>query len=275
MHVHTCQPTHACVCGAGPSNTLREYCTSENCVVSQSSYMRVTQCVCAHLWRMYGSACLFVHLGCRRATQTRRAPTHVFPIVFVLHNPKTSLRRRRRISNNTTAQYNAHALPLTRSAQVVAGASVLFIVASVISFCLKTHPGFRNPDILLTPTAASGFDSFANLSASSSAALDQNSAASAAAAAAAAVATQLTTEAASTSTTSTSTTTTTTPTTSSRQQQLLIRGRGANRISTRFSSYVGDGWQDTYGQPHEAFFYVELVCNVWFFIELIIRFVVS
>jgi hypothetical protein len=27
--------------------------------------------------------------------------------------------------------------------------------------------------------------------------------------------------------------------------------------------------------PHEAFFYVELVCNLWFFIELAIRFLVS
>lgn len=35
------------------------------------------------------------------------------------------------------------------------------------------------------------------------------------------------------------------------------------------------GWNETYGQPHEAFFYVELVCNVWFFIEVIIRLIVS
>ncbi|XP_055680302.1 potassium voltage-gated channel protein Shaw-like [Lutzomyia longipalpis] len=34
-----------------------------------------------------------------------------------------------------------------------------------------------------------------------------------------------------------------------------------------------DGWQD--GQPHLAFFYVELVCNVWFIIELAVRFVVA
>lgn len=35
-----------------------------------------------------------------------------------------------------------------------------------------------------------------------------------------------------------------------------------------------DNWQETYGQPHEAFFYVELVCNIWFIIELTVRFVV-
>lgn len=34
-------------------------------------------------------------------------------------------------------------------------------------------------------------------------------------------------------------------------------------------------WQETYGQPHLAFFYVELVCNIWFIIELAIRLVVS
>lgn len=35
------------------------------------------------------------------------------------------------------------------------------------------------------------------------------------------------------------------------------------------------GWLDSIGQPHQAFFYVELVCNVWFFFEVIIRFIVS
>ncbi|XP_053959339.1 potassium voltage-gated channel protein Shaw [Anastrepha ludens] len=35
------------------------------------------------------------------------------------------------------------------------------------------------------------------------------------------------------------------------------------------------GWHESYGQPHEAFFYVELVCNVWFFIEVLIRLIVS
>lgn len=36
-----------------------------------------------------------------------------------------------------------------------------------------------------------------------------------------------------------------------------------------------ENWQEHYGQPHEAFFYVELVCNIWFIIELTVRFVVS
>lgn len=36
-----------------------------------------------------------------------------------------------------------------------------------------------------------------------------------------------------------------------------------------------ENWQENYGQPHLAFFFVELVCNVWFIIELAIRLVVS
>lgn len=172
---------------------------------------------------------------------------------------------------------------------------MLFIVASVISFCLKTHPGFRVEIPVL--------QSFA---------IDQN--VSATATAAAAAATTTTTAAATTvgalapgvavpaarggvggaafyATTTTTTTTlrTTTMRTTSTTTQMpptpmppqpsLSRISGGvpsrNRISTRYSSYVGDGWQETYGQPHEGFFYVELVCNVWFFVELIIRFVVS
>ncbi|XP_058120766.1 potassium voltage-gated channel protein Shaw-like [Anopheles ziemanni] len=78
-------------------------------------------------------------------------------------------------------------------AKIVAGISVFFICISVISFCLKTHPGLRVeiPAIL--------------------------------------------------------------------------------NITTNGTA----GWQETYGQPHEAFFYVELVCNVWFIIELTVRLVVS
>ncbi|PZC72139.1 hypothetical protein B5X24_HaOG211817, partial [Helicoverpa armigera] len=33
-------------------------------------------------------------------------------------------------------------------------------------------------------------------------------------------------------------------------------------------------WHDN-GKPHAAFFYIELVCNVWFTIELLVRFLVS
>lgn len=151
----------------------------------------------------------------------------------------------------------------------MAGASVLFIVASVISFCLKTHPGFR---VEILPV----LERFA---------IDQNVSAPAAATTADVLAPAVVMPphnayyAKLTTTTTTSTTTTTTTTQMPPTPQALPRINGGvpsrNRISTRYSSYVGDGWQETYGQPHEAFFYVELVCNVWFFVELIIRFVVS
>ncbi|XP_059616493.1 potassium voltage-gated channel protein Shaw-like [Phlebotomus argentipes] len=75
-------------------------------------------------------------------------------------------------------------------AKLIACISVFFICTSVISFCLKTHPGFRVE--IPTPIA-----------------------------------------------------------------------------------HANDGWQDSHGQPHLAFFYVELVCNVWFIIELAVRFVVA
>ena len=34
-------------------------------------------------------------------------------------------------------------------------------------------------------------------------------------------------------------------------------------------------WHPLWLEPHEAFFYVELVCNVWFTLEICIRFIVS
>ncbi|XP_052743247.1 potassium voltage-gated channel protein Shaw-like [Bicyclus anynana] len=40
------------------------------------------------------------------------------------------------------------------------------------------------------------------------------------------------------------------------------------------STAVAPRWEDN-GQPHVAFFYIELVCNVWFTIELLVRSVVA
>lgn len=83
----------------------------------------------------------------------------------------------------------------------MAGASVLFIMVSVISFCLKTHPGFR----VETPVIV---DSITN----SSSAVYQNLSV-----------------------------------TTARTTYYGRNGRNG-RISTRYSSYAGDGWQDTYGK---------------------------
>lgn len=49
------------------------------------------------------------------------------------------------------------------------------------------------------------------------------------------------------------------------------------RIERRHVNYKSDrtGWMDaTDSQPHEAFFYVELLCNIWFIVEFTTRFLV-
>lgn len=85
------------------------------------------------------------------------------------------------------------------AAKLIACVSVFFICTSVISFCLKTHPGFRQEF----------------------------------------------------SATSENTTTTTT----------------SKSFDVNRSNY--------HRPPHSAFFYVELVCNVWFAFELVVRFIVA
>ncbi|XP_052864164.1 potassium voltage-gated channel protein Shaw-like [Anopheles cruzii] len=92
-------------------------------------------------------------------------------------------------------------------AKIVAGISVFFICISVISFCLKTHPGLRVeiPAIL----------------------------------------------------------------------NLTTNGTGPGPAISNGSSLDGLLLDELQDHAHEAFFYVELVCNVWFIIELTVRLVVS
>lgn len=149
--------------------------------------------------------------------------------------------------------------------QIVAGISVFFICISVISFCLKTHPGLRVelPPLLNVTSNMTGTN-FENATADEL--LDST--------------TPIITTTVPTTTTTTTTTTTASPTIVSRGP--VFRG---SRFGTPLSQsqslwkndrrQVLDNWQETYGQPHEAFFYVELVCNMWFIIELTVRFVVS
>lgn len=107
-------------------------------------------------------------------------------------------------------------------------------MVSVISFCLKTHPGFRVEiplvDSSIVNNTSASYDNYSSIAARSDI----------------------------------------------RTEQIGYQRIGRRRIvtTTRYTNFEGDGWQETYGQPHEAFFYVELVCNIWFFVELIIRFVV-
>ncbi|XP_026462785.1 potassium voltage-gated channel protein Shaw-like, partial [Ctenocephalides felis] len=108
-------------------------------------------------------------------------------------------------------------------AKVVAVISVFFIFTSVLSFCLKTHPGLRVP----IPTSI-------NASANNSLI-----------------------------------TTTIVPVTTQPPPPIRSNRHGSSG-SSRYR-YEDDDWQENYGQPHEAFFYVELVCNIWFTFELAVR----
>ncbi|KPU74245.1 uncharacterized protein Dana_GF22027, isoform D [Drosophila ananassae] len=178
-------------------------------------------------------------------------------------------------------------------AKIVAGMSVFFIFVSVISFCLKTHPGFR----VDLPTPADGSHGPGSGTAGGlphghdpmgepppppqTHQYHQHS---------------ITPPSGSigptfrvTNYTSYSSSNFTAPgqatpiaTIKGGQRQRLrrdVNGSSLNEfIEQQLLGHNGrrkHGWIETYGQPHEAFFYVELVCNVWFFIEVIIRLIVS
>ena len=88
-------------------------------------------------------------------------------------------------------------LSLSLFFQIISLASVFFIVTSILSFCLKTHPNFRVPVI----------------------------------------------------------------------KNVTVEARYLN------ATYWTLDESQTF--PHDAFFYVELVCNIWFTFEIIIRFIVT
>ncbi|XP_039484305.1 potassium voltage-gated channel protein Shaw isoform X2 [Drosophila santomea] len=172
-------------------------------------------------------------------------------------------------------------------AKIVAGMSVFFIFVSVISFCLKTHPGFRvdlpsgvhdahgpgaggpphGHDPMAEPPQTHQYHQHSITPPSGSIGPTFRV----------------------TNYTSYSSGNFTAPgqatpiaTIKGGQRQRLkrnINGSILNEfIEEKILGHNGrrkHGWIETYGQPHEAFFYVELVCNVWFFIEVIIRLIVS
>ncbi|XP_039438720.1 potassium voltage-gated channel protein Shaw-like [Culex pipiens pallens] len=138
-------------------------------------------------------------------------------------------------------------------AKIVAGISVFFICISVISFCLKTHPGLR---VELPPALL-------NISANGTSALLANMTS---------IVGPLT------GGPSSGTNSADGKADPRANPRPLRTGRlisSAYRINSGKGGNIVDNWQETYGQPHEAFFYVELVCNVWFIIELTVRLVVA
>ncbi|XP_050085343.1 potassium voltage-gated channel protein Shaw-like [Anopheles aquasalis] len=180
-------------------------------------------------------------------------------------------------------------------AKIVAGISVFFICISVISFCLKTHPGLRveipailnvtsngtlpallpnvdpgSLDALLLDGSTTTMDSLFDDERFLGGTIPKPSST---------VTTPDSSRTMTSAGTSTTPPSTPKPTRSSRPEMTTQRtGRivsSAYRINSGKGASIVENWQETYGQPHEAFFYVELVCNVWFIIELTVRLVVS
>ncbi|XP_075149340.1 shaw-like isoform X2 [Haematobia irritans] len=193
-------------------------------------------------------------------------------------------------------------------AKVVASMSVFFIFVSVISFCLKTHPGFR---VDFTPTnsqqISTSIPTIPQHSATSTSTTNSISATvnsmppTTDASSASSTLRHLTTNQYDTSMKPTfkvinythplgvggnfsSGLVTPIATFSlekaarnierTRRQSLDENGDNVSLNSVDDDTHI-HGWHQSFGQPHEAFFYVELVCNVWFFFEVIIRFIVS
>uniref|UniRef100_A0A1I8PJ94 BTB domain-containing protein n=1 Tax=Stomoxys calcitrans TaxID=35570 RepID=A0A1I8PJ94_STOCA len=213
-------------------------------------------------------------------------------------------------------------------AKVVASMSVFFIFVSVISFCLKTHPGFRvdftptnsqqqisaniptipqHSATTVTATIASSSPSSHTISSAVNSMPPSTDASASASGSGTSLHNHLSTNQYDTSLKPTFKVINYT-----NPLAPLIGGTGGNFSSglvtpiatfslekaarrierTRRQSLEEDedehehgslnsddthihGWHQSFGQPHEAFFYVELVCNVWFFFEVIIRFIVS
>ncbi|XP_055905392.1 potassium voltage-gated channel protein Shaw isoform X2 [Eupeodes corollae] len=177
------------------------------------------------------------------------------------------------------------------AAKIVASMSVFFIFVSVISFCLKTHPGFRVdfPDgsslsstssIPLSTTSSNNNNLNINNSPSSvfnmtyinqgiTNTLNNNN--------------NITRKAEFTAGNLSSILFDSSNLTykSSNRKRLKRSIFNGSELNQFFEQKIlggtphHHGWHESYGHPHGAFFYVELVCNVWFFIEVIIRLIVS
>lgn len=180
--------------------------------------------------------------------------------------------------------------------QFVAGMSVFFIFVSVISFCLKTHPGFR-VDLPTSysgdPATSGGHDPLTPpIGQQHSAPQQQYHQHSITPPSGSIGPTFRVTNYTSYSSGNLSAAHATPIATIKgnllqQQQQHQHRQRlkrGVNTsslndfIEQKLLGHNGrrqHGWIETYGQPHKAFFYVELVCNVWFFIEVVIRLIVG
>lgn len=155
-------------------------------------------------------------------------------------------------------------------------------MVSVISFCLKTHPGFR---VEMTPAFNGEFNNNSLNYSSRNAHLSSISMPKTAqtttpttfryvrSASSKSSGNSFSPTSASTIITDKSTVPTSTIYYTTTQQTQ------PERMPTRYVHYNSHSRRpyvvpDVYDQPHEAFFYVELLCNLWFIIEFTTRFLV-
>lgn len=128
-------------------------------------------------------------------------------------------------------------------------------MVSVISFCLKTHPGFR---VEMTPANVD----FVNNNLSRNTMLFVSTTPSS-------IFTTIDDE-------DVDDVASTVP--PPVQPRALMHERSGGKLNTRYvhyGHYSNNGMPDAYDQPHEAFFYVELLCNIWFIVEFTTRLLVS
>ncbi|KAH8409890.1 hypothetical protein KR009_000338, partial [Drosophila setifemur] len=173
-------------------------------------------------------------------------------------------------------------------AKIVAGMSVFFIFVSVISFCLKTHPGFRVdlpnvPDGGLSGGLPHGHDPMGEPPPPPQThQYHQHSITPPSGSIGPTFrVTNYTSYSSGNFTAAGQATPIATIKGGGQRQRVKRDVNGRNLTDLLEQQLLGHngkrrhGWIETYGQPHEAFFYVELVCNVWFFIEVLIRLIVS
>lgn len=154
-------------------------------------------------------------------------------------------------------------------------------MVSVISFCLKTHPGFR---VEMTPAFNSEFINNSLNYHSRNAHLSSISMPRTAPTTTSTTFRYVRSASSKSSGSSFSPTTASTIVDKSTVPTSTIfdsttQQTQPERMTTRYVHYNSHNRRpyvvpDVYDQPHEAFFYVELLCNLWFIIEFTTRFLV-
>lgn len=142
--------------------------------------------------------------------------------------------------------------------QIISVISVFFICVSVLSFCLKTHPDLR----------VKSFDPLVNLANFTSTNSTNSTWYAEDVRTNQEIADKKQME-------KTNSNHPADDTSDNNFSPVRITRRNEYGYYSKSNPFQGTLNQWRVGQPHRAFFYVELVCNVWFTIELAVRSVVS